>query len=246
MPSLSSLIIAFVGGIISFISPCVIPLLPAYLSFLTGLTPEELKEKKKTNQIIVPALLFVLGFTVVFVALGATASVLGSFMRSYQRIFTIVGGALVVIFGVFMTGIIKVPWLYGEKRFNLSKTQFFGRFSGFFMGVAFAAGWTPCIGPVLGSILTLASATSSANQGVVLLLTYSLGLAVPFMLVALMFGYFAPYLRFISRYSVVINRIAGIVLIVVGVLIATNMFGRLSLLLAGYIPSVEVTLPKLH
>ena len=246
MPSLSSLIIAFVGGIISFISPCVIPLLPAYLSFLTGLTPEELKEKKKTNQIIVPALLFVLGFTVVFVALGATASVLGSFMRSYQRIFTIVGGALVVIFGVFMTGIIKVPWLYGEKRFDLSKTQLFGRFSGFFMGVAFAAGWTPCIGPVLGSILTLASATSSANQGVVLLLTYSLGLAVPFMLVALMFGYFAPYLRFISRYSVVINRIAGIVLIVVGVLIATNMFGRLSLLLAGYIPSVEVTLPKLH
>lgn len=246
MPNLSSLIIAFLGGVVSFISPCVIPLLPAYLSFLTGLSPDELKEQKNGSQIIIPALLFVLGFTVVFVALGATASVLGSFMRSYQRIFTIVGGALVVLFGIFMTGIIKVPWLYSEKRLDLSKTKSLGRFSGFFMGMAFAAGWTPCIGPVLGSILTLASATSSANQGVLLLFVYSLGLAVPFMVVALMFGYFAPYLKFISRYSVVINRIAGVILIMVGLLIATGMFGRLSLLLAGYIPTIEVRLPKLR
>lgn len=246
MPNASSLVIAFVGGLVSFISPCVIPLLPAYLSFLTGLSPEELKTQKNKAQIIVPALLFVLGFTVVFVALGATASVLGSFMRSYQRIFMIGGGVLVILFGVFMTGIIKVPWLYSEKRLDLGKAKSFGRFSGFFMGMAFAAGWTPCIGPVLGSILTLASATSSANQGIVLLLIYSLGLAVPFMLVALLFGYFAPYLGFISRYSVVINRIAGVILIIVGLLIVTNMFGRLALLLAGYIPALEVKLPQLR
>lgn len=246
MPEVSSIIIAFLGGLVSFISPCVIPLLPAYLSFLTGLTPEELKEQKSLGRIVVPSLLFILGFTVIFVALGATASVLGAFMRQYQHIFTIAGGILVMVFGVFMTGIIKVPWLYSEKRLDLSKAKSFGRFSGFFMGMAFAAGWTPCIGPVLGSILTLASATSSANQGIILLLTYSLGLAVPFLLVALLFGYFAPYLGFVSRYSVVINRVAGVILIVVGLLIATNMFGRLALLIAGYIPALDVSLPQLR
>lgn len=246
MPSLSALIIAFIGGLVSFISPCVIPLLPAYLSFLTGLTPEELKKKGDISKILVPSLLFVLGFTVVFVALGATASVLGVFLRSYQRIFMIAGGLLVIVFGLFMTGLIKVPWMYGEHRVELSKAKSFGRFSGFFMGMAFAAGWTPCIGPILGSILTLASTTSSANQGIVLLFVYSLGLAVPFLMVALLFGYFAPYLGFISRYSIVINRVAGVILIVVGILIATNTFGRLALLAAGYIPTVQINLPNIR
>lgn len=246
MPSISALTIAFLGGLVSFISPCVIPLLPAYLSFLTGLTPEELKKRRSMGKILVPSLLFVLGFTVIFVALGATASVLGTFMRSYQRIFMLIGGILVVVFGLFMTGLIKVPWMYGEHRMDLSKTKSFGRFSGFFMGMAFAAGWTPCIGPILGSILTLASTTSSANQGIVLLLVYSAGLAVPFLLVALLYGYFAPYLGFITRYSVIINRVAGVILIIVGILIATNMFGRLALLAAGYIPALNINLPKLY
>lgn len=246
MPSVSALTIAFIGGLVSFISPCVIPLLPAYLSFLTGLTPEELQRKGSVSKILVPSLLFVAGFTVVFVALGATASVLGAFMRSYQRVFMIAGGVLVIVFGLFMTGLIKVPWMYGEHRMDLSKAKSFGRFSGFFMGMAFAAGWTPCIGPILGSILTLASTTNSANQGIILLLIYSLGLAVPFLLVALLFGFFAPYLGFISRYSVIINRVAGVILIVVGILIATNMFGRLALLAAGYIPTVDIKLPMLR
>lgn len=246
MTSVSALTIAFLGGLVSFISPCVIPLLPAYLSFLTGLTPEELKKRGSMGKILVPSLLFVLGFTVIFVALGATASVLGTFMRSYQRILMLIGGILVVVFGLFMTGLIKVPWMYGEHRMDLSKTKSFGRFSGFFMGMAFAAGWTPCIGPILGSILTLASTTSSANQGIVLLLVYSAGLAVPFLLVALLYGYFAPYLGFITRYSVIINRVAGVILIIVGILIATNMFGRLALLAAGYIPALNINLPKLY
>lgn len=245
MPSIASLLIAFLGGVVSFISPCVIPLLPAYLSFLTGLSPEELSKQKDVRTVLVPALLFVLGFSVVFVALGATASVLGTFMRTYQRVFTIVGGVLVIVFGLFMIGLFRIPWLYSEKRLDLSKAKSFGKFSGFFMGMAFAAGWTPCIGPVLGSILALASTTASANQGIVLLLVYSLGLGFPFLLTALLFGTIGPYLKSLSKYSVIINRVAGVLLVIIGILMVTNLFGHLTASLSGLIPALEVGLPRI-
>lgn len=243
--SLNSLIIAFLGGVISFLSPCVIPLIPGYLSFLTGLSLAELEEGPSLKKLLIPSLLFVGGFTLVFVSFGATASLLGGFLRNYKTVLQIASGVLVIAFGVLMMGFIKVPWLYGELRVDSSKAKTFGRVSGFFMGMAFAAGWTPCIGPILGSILTMAGSTGTASQGVVLLLAYSAGLGIPFLGVAFAFGKMRPFLSVMQRHSLTINRVGGFVLVLIGVLIVTGEFSRLALLLAGYLPAVKVSLPGL-
>ncbi len=226
---------AFAAGLLSFLSPCVLPLIPAYLSIMTGLTTTELSEDSRpTAQVMVPAVLFVLGFSIVFVALGASASVIGRFLSEYRELIEKVAGVVVVLFGVFMLGIIKLPGLYGEARFDMGRARSLGRGAAFVMGMAFAAGWTPCVGPILGTILALAGSTGSVTAGALLLLAYSLGLGVPFLLVALLFGRATPVLRWLSRHSLVINRVAGAVLIVVGILIFT---GRLTVL-AGWLASV--------
>lgn len=243
--SLAAIGIAFIGGVVSFLSPCVIPLVPGYLSFISGMSITELSEQGNKRALLTPALLFVAGFTLVFVAFGASASLLGSLLKDYQTVVQIVGGLLVAVFGILMTGIIKVPWLYGEFRMDPSKARFAGNLSGLFVGMAFAAGWTPCIGPVLGAILTLASATTTASEGVVLLLSYSAGLAIPFILVAVLFSRARPVLQFVQRYSTTINRVAGAILFAIGLLIATGWFSRLALWMAGYIPSVTISLPTL-
>lgn len=240
-----SLGIAFLAGLLSFLSPCVIPLVPGYLSFLSGMSASELGEQNKSRQIVVPALLFVLGFSLVFIALGASASLLGSVVKQYEGYIQAVGGALVIIFGVLMTGVIKVPWLYGELRLEPSKAKVAGNLSGLFIGMAFAAGWTPCIGPILGTILTMASAAQTAAQGAALLFVYSLGLGVPFMLTAILFSQVRPILSFMQRYSLVINRIAGVLLIIVGVLIISGAFSQVALWLAGSLPSIKIDLPAL-
>lgn len=220
--------LAFVAGLVSFLSPCVLPLLPAYLSFMTGLTTAELSGgDRSTAQVMVPALLFVLGFSAVFVGLGASASVLGTLLSQYRDVLEKLAGIAVVAFGVLMLGVVKIPWLYGEARVDLAKTRSFGRGAAFVMGVAFAAGWTPCVGPILGSILALAGSTGSAARGALLLLAYSAGLAVPFLLVALLFERVRPLLAWLNRHSLVVNRVAGAILVVVGVLI---FFGRLGVL----------------
>lgn len=244
--SVSALLIAFLGGLVSFISPCVIPLLPAYLSFLTGLTPEELKESSHPGTVFLPALLFVLGFTLVFVAMGATASLLGSLLRDARQTLTIVGGVLIIAFGVFMLDVIPVPWLYQEKRLDLARVRSFGGLSGLFLGMAFAAGWTPCIGPVLGSILALAGSSGSSTHGVALLLSYSLGLGVPFILFALFFEYLNPYARVLARYSRILNRVAGVILIVIGALMVTGVFSSLSAYLSSFVPTLELGLPRIQ
>lgn len=239
MPSALSFAVAFMAGLLSFLSPCVLPLIPAYLSFLTGLTATELSEEHRdTVSIMVPALLFVVGFSLVFVGLGASASVLGQFLAQYRAVIERVAGVVVIAFGVLMLGFIKVPWLYGEARADMAEARSFGRGASLVMGMAFAAGWTPCVGPILGSILALAGSTGSAGQGALLLLAYSAGLGVPFLLVALLFGRAKPLLGWLNRYSLVINRVAGTLLIVVGLLIFT---GRLSLL-ANYLGSIVPSL----
>jgi cytochrome c-type biogenesis protein len=221
---------AFLAGVLSFLSPCVLPLIPGYLSFMTGLTASELSDDSRPlGQIMGTAILFVIGFSAVFVVLGASASVLGQFLTQYRDLIEKIAGVVVILFGVFMLGVIKIPGLYGEARMDLAKSRRFGRGAALVMGMAFAAGWTPCVGPILGVILTLAASTGSVAHGALLLLAYSLGLGVPFLLVALLFGSAKPLLAWLNRHSIVINRVAGATLIVVGALIFT---GRLTVIAA--------------
>ncbi len=231
---------AFAAGVVSFLSPCVLPLIPGYLSFMTGMAVSDLGAGRPTKVVLVPALLFVAGFASVFTALGASASVLGSFLMEYRGALEIVAGVLVIGFGVLLLGIIKVPWLYGEARMDLGKTRSFGRGAAFVMGAAFAFGWTPCVGPVLGAILALAGTTQSVGQGAALLLVYSFGLGLPFVLTALLFGTMGPLLSRMNRHALVINRVAGILLIAVGALILTGQLAVLTGRLARLLPEVAL------
>lgn len=232
---------AFIAGVVSFLSPCVLPLVPAYLSFITGYTPSELTSARPdTRAVLWPSLLFVLGFSVVFVGLGASASLLGGVLSEYRQTLVVVGGAFVFLLGFFMLGVIKLPWLYGEARFEMGKARAFGRAAAFVMGAAFAFGWTPCVGPILGSILALASATGSASTGALLLLVYSLGLGVPFVATALLYGRLRHTLSWLNRHSLTINRVAGIFLMAVGALIVTGRLTYLAAWLTRVLPSFEI------
>lgn len=228
MTSQVSLLAAFGAGLLSFLSPCVLPLIPGYLSFMTGLTSSELSQGDvPTRRVLAPALLFVAGFSLVFVAFGASASVLGQLLLGYRPIIEKIAGVALVAFGILMLGVIRVPWLYAEARADLEKTRTFGRAAAFVLGMAFAAGWTPCVGPILGSILALAGASGSVGTGALLLLVYSAGLGLPFIAVALLFGRLAPAMHWFNRHALTINRVAGVLLVVLGVLI---FFGRLGLI----------------
>lgn len=234
-------IAAFAAGVASFLSPCVLPLIPGYLSFITGYTPSQLSESKASwRSVLLPSMLFVLGFSIVFIGLGASASMLGSVLMQYRSILIRAAGVLVFVLGFFMLGIIKVPWLYGEARFELGKAKAFGRWAALVMGAAFAFGWTPCVGPILGSILALAGSTGSVSTGVLLLLAYSLGLGVPFVLTALLFGQLRGALSWLNRHSLAINRVAGSLLMIVGVLIFTGQLSRLAAWLTAVLPAVEL------
>ena len=232
---------SFGAGVLSFLSPCVLPIIPGYLSFLTGLTAAELaSDRRRLADVIVPAALFVLGFSIVFMALGASASAIGQLLGSQRQIIERIAGVALVAFGVLMLGIIRVPWLYGEARFHVNATRRFGAVGAVVMGMAFAAGWTPCVGPILGSILTLAASSSGVGSGVVLLAAYSAGLGVPFMLVAILFGRMSGLLRWMSRHALVMNRVAGAILVALGVLVFTGQLGVLSSWLVEVVPSVPL------
>lgn len=249
---------AFLAGLVSFLSPCVLPLIPAYLSFMTGFTVAELSgatggaAASATDDegarpagpsvwdVLVPSLLFVAGFTIVFIALGATASVLGQFLQSYRGIIEKLAGVLVIGFGVLMLGVIKVPWLYGEARADMARARSFGRGAALVMGMSFAAGWTPCVGPILGSILALAGASASVMQGVALLAFYSLGFAVPFIALGLLMGRLAGPMHWLNRHALTLNRIAGVLLVFIGVLILTGQLSVLAGWMASFIPTLSV------
>lgn len=241
MPSNIGLAAAFGAGLLSFLSPCVLPMIPGYLSFMTGLSISELgSEDRSLSRVLIPALLFVAGFSLIFVAFGATASVLGQALLPYRGIVEKVAGIALVAFGVLMLGVIKVPWLYAEARGDLSASSRFGRGGAFVMGMAFAAGWTPCVGPMLAGILALAGSTGSVAQGTLLLLVYSLGLGLPFIAVSLLFGRASRPLRWMSRHALVLNRTAGAILIVTGFLIMSGRLGMLASWLTSAIPFPEV------
>ena len=232
---------AFAAGVVSFLSPCVLPLIPGYLSFITGYTSAELSDRSASRRaVLVPSLLFVAGFSIVFVALGASASVLGSVLLQYRGILVKAAGVLVFALGFFMLGIIKVPWMYGEARFDMGKAKGFGGAAALVVGMAFAFGWTPCVGPILGSILALAGSTGSVADGVILLLAYSAGLGVPFVATALLFGQLKGALTWLNRHALFMNRVAGVLLMAVGMLIVTGQLSRLAGWLTTVLPGIRI------
>lgn len=220
---------AFLAGLVSFISPCVLPLIPAYLSFLTGSSLEELKAEQTAAQrarVMGHALAFIIGFTVVFMALGFTAGAIGTALLQYRDIIARVGGVVVIVLGLNMIGVFKIPFLMMDKRpqwrsANRSYT------ASFIVGLAFAAGWSPCIGPILAGILALASQQSYASA-TGLLLVYSLGLAVPFLITAAAISTSLGALSKIKRYLGAIEVTAGAFLVATGIVLLTGTFTRIA------------------
>jgi cytochrome c-type biogenesis protein len=222
------LAIAFTAGVLSFLSPCVLPLIPSYLTFITGMAFEDVTRSRRAT--LVHALLFVLGFSLIFVALGATATALGNLLLGYRDVISRVGGVLVIVFGLYMLGVLRIGAFARDTRAHLSRKPV-GYVGSVVVGVAFGAGWTPCIGPILGAILTYASMSGNLARGTALLSSYSLGLAVPFLLSAVAIERFLAAFQRLRRHLALVNRISGVLLVVVGVLMLTNWFT----VLAGYL-----------
>ncbi|MGD8717183.1 MAG: cytochrome c biogenesis protein CcdA [Candidatus Zixiibacteriota bacterium] len=229
--SLGGIGLALVFGFLSFISPCVLPLVPAYLSYISGLTFEELTGKEKRRQIILKTLLnaavFCLGFTVVFLAMGVTATKLGSFLQTHKMLFNQIAGIIIIILGFHMVGAYRIKFLLMERRFEGKKGRW-GILGTFVVGIAFAFGWTPCIGPFLAGLLFLAGNQSTVGQGFVLLLVYSLGLAIPFLLAALAVNTFLSAFQKIKKHFHTIEVVGGILLIEFGHIILFNKLGWLA------------------
>ena len=236
------LAIALLAGVVSFLSPCVLPLVPGYLSFITGVTPAEpaWKEGHSARAVLLPSLLFVLGFSIVFMILGASASALGDLLLEYQRTIQRVLGVFVITMGFLLLGIVKVPWLYGEARFDMAKTHVLGRGSAVVTGMAFAFGWTPCVGPILTSILAISMSSGDAARGAVLLGVYSVGLGIPLVTVGLLYGRLRGALGWLNRRALTINRVAGVLLMLLGVLIYFDQLSRFSSWVTRYLPWAQI------
>ncbi|MEE8126747.1 MAG: cytochrome c biogenesis protein CcdA [Nitrospirales bacterium] len=218
-----SLFAAFTAGLLSFISPCVLPLVPSYLSYITGLSVENLANVEERvrfqSVIILNSLLFIAGFSAVFIAFGASASLIGQVLYEYQDVLRKVGGILIIIFGLYLLGILKLKFFMTERRLMEFKVRPVGYLGSFLIGTAFAAGWTPCVGPVLGTILAYASTTDSMSSGVMLLSFYSLGLGLPFFLTALGMDSFLSYFKSWRTYLGGVSFVSGGLLVLVGVMI---------------------------
>ncbi|HSS66298.1 MAG TPA: cytochrome c biogenesis protein CcdA [Gammaproteobacteria bacterium] len=212
---------AFAAGMISFLSPCVLPLVPAYISYVTGKSIGELESEQPLMPMLWTSLLFVAGFSLVFVALGAGASALGQLLLKYKNEATIVGGIIVLTFGLFMVGVLRLPFLGRDLRFQgiIKRGSYYAAFG---LGLAFAFGWTPCIGPVLGAILTLSAVSPEIGGGVALLAIYSLGLGVPFIAAALFTGAFITRMRAMRKFSMPLQIGGGIILILMGIAMITG------------------------
>jgi cytochrome c-type biogenesis protein len=224
-PQSVTLLVAFTAGLLSFLSPCVLPLVPSYVSFITGLGLEDVTRARRTA--VVHAVLFVLGFSAIFVALGAAATLVGQLLLAYRVWITRAGGVLIILLGLWMLEVIRLDALQRERRVHLTDKPL-GYLGTVLVGMAFGAGWTPCLGPTLGAILSIAGVQAELGRGIRLLSAYSAGLAVPFLLSALALErFFAFFDRFRWRLGQV-NRVAGLLLIVVGVLMLTGWFQTLA------------------
>lgn len=232
-PESVGIIAAFIAGFLSFLSPCVLPLIPSYISYITGITFGELSQEVLPKRIrfltAAHSLLFILGFTLVFMLLGLSITFAGGMISQHRQIIAKIGGIIIVIFGLSITGVINLAFLQKERKIEV-KSKPIGYFGSFLIGATFAIGWTPCVGPLLASILLLSSTEKDIVKGAMLLFSYSLGLALPFFLSSILINNFLVYFKAIKKYLRVISVITGIFLIAIGIMIFTNSFGAL----AGY------------
>lgn len=236
-PENISLVASFLAGVVSFLSPCVLPLVPSYIAFISGVSIEELSSSAEEGgrggvrkKVILNSLFFILGFSIIFVGLGASATFIGKFMARNIRWVEIVGGLIIILMGLHFAGVLRIRLLDRERAVHLKKKPL-GVLGTVVVGMAFGAGWTPCVGPILGSILMLAATTQSVVEGVVLLIFYSIGLGLPFFIAGLLIHRFFEYFKSIRKYFRAIAVGGGILLIVVGVALLTGYFSYLSSLL---------------
>ena len=213
------LAISFTAGVLSFLSPCVLPLIPSYISFITGMSIDDVQRSRRIA--LIHSLLFILGFTLVFLALGATATVIGRVLHQQRDWVGRIGGVLVIVFGLYLLGVFNIGAFARERRVHVA-TKPLGYFGTVLVGMAFAAGWTPCIGPILGGVLTYTASSADLNRGLLLLLAYSLGLAFPFLLAALMIDRFITLFQRYRGALVWMTRVSGVLLIAIGLLMITG------------------------
>ena len=228
-------LIAFGAGLISFLSPCVLPLIPGYISYISGQSLQEILNEKEIN--FFPLILFCLGFSTVFVILGASASFLGQTLLQNSEILRIVAGIIIIIFSLQLIGIINIPYLNFEKRFDAKESR--NILFPYVIGVAFGFGWTPCIGPILGSILALASIEETLTRAVILLILYSLGLAIPFVLSGYLIQRFLLFSKNFRKNINLISKIGGIILLVTGILILTNQLQAIGFYIIEIFPFMQ-------
>ncbi|MEX2054359.1 MAG: cytochrome c biogenesis protein CcdA [Candidatus Colwellbacteria bacterium] len=228
--SIGFIVAAFFAGVLTFLAPCTLPIVPAYLGFISGVDQEALKDPKTAHvarkEIFLNGLAFIGGFSLIFIIFGILAGLAGAALAPYRIWLTRIGGVLVILFGLFMLGLFKLPFFQGDKRIPIPKWLTLGKpSSSLFIGGAFALGWTPCVGPILGSILLLAGTSGTVLQGGLMLTVFSIGLALPFLAVALVFSKATAYIERISKYLKWVSIIGGAFLILLGLLLVTDNFG---------------------
>jgi len=219
------ILVAFSAGLFSFLSPCVLPLFPSYLSFITGMSVDRLTSDASSvrSTVLLHSIAFIAGFTTVFVSLGASFSAAGQFLFEYRDWIRIAGGALIIVFGLYIAGILRVGMFSRTKQVQV-RNKPAGFLGSYLVGLTFAIGWTPCVGPILGSILTLASNDKTVQQGIALLFGYSAGLGVPFLLSSLALGGFLRFFKKYRPFIPTVERVAGVLLVAVGLLVVTNYY----------------------
>lgn len=230
------IMIAFTAGVFSFLSPCVLPLVPSYLTFVTGMSLEDLQEGVDRRATFVHSLLFVIGFSSIFILLGASASFLGQFLRHYEVWIARIGGVIIILLGLHLSGVLRLAPLMREKRMHLNDKPA-GYLGTLGVGIAFGAGWTPCIGPILGAILTYGMTQDTMWAGVGLLSVYSLGLAVPFLISSLALDWFLQTFKRFRRWIPVVEKASGVLLILLGILLLTGQFTVLATYLTRFTPA---------
>jgi cytochrome c-type biogenesis protein len=232
-----SFLVSFAAGLTSFISPCVLPIVPGYLSFISGVSLEEMQGQGAARRVMIAAVAFVLGFSTVFVALGASATLIGAFLKHNGPLLAKVAGAVIILFGLHMTGLLKIPFLTYEKRFH-TRERPISPLGAYVVGLAFAFGWTPCIGPILAGILTLAAAQHTVGKGILLLSCYSLGLGLPFLLAAAMVNGFYRFFKGFRKHLHTVEVVSGVVMIAAGLMILTGSLTILSNWFSQWLPNV--------
>ncbi|MGE5817524.1 MAG: cytochrome c biogenesis CcdA family protein [Deltaproteobacteria bacterium] len=233
-----NIFVAFAAGILSFLSPCVLPLIPSYLSFVSGVSLDEMhsSQARARWRLVLNSVAFITGFSLVFVSLGASASLLGSFFLNYRSSIRLLGGAFIVLVGIYLIGAFKIPALERYLQFNL-RDKPAGYLGSVIVGVTFAVAWTPCVGPILGAILAIAGTSADVGRGVVLLGMYAVGLAVPFFLSALAVNSFFQFSRAFRRYMHAFHIASGVLLVVVGILLMTDYMTSLNIYVLRFTPA---------